>query len=153
MPARIKEGDTAPDFTLLSQEGKDVSLHDYLGKRNVVLYFYPKDFTMGCTAEAKTFSANYDRLVGLGAEVIGVSSDSAGSHRGFANECGVKFLLVSDTDGRVRDLYGARSSMGLLPGRVTCVIDKNGIVRKVFSSQLNPRKHVEEALDALKALA
>ncbi len=152
MPGKLKEGDKAPDFTLTSQDGRQVTLHEFQGKMNVILYFYPKDFTTGCTTEAKTFSENYDRLLGMGAEVIGVSSDSTESHRDFANECGVNFLLVSDGDGKVRDAYGVRSSLGLVPGRVTFVIDKEGTVKRIFSSQLNPKKHVQEALVALGPL-
>jgi peroxiredoxin Q/BCP len=152
MTAKLKEGDKAPDFTLPSQDGRDVSLHDYLGKKNVVLYFYPKDYSMGCTTETRAFSENYERILDMDAEVIGVSSDSPESHKGFASECGVKFPLVSDGGGRVRDRYGASSSMGFIPGRVTFVIDRQGTVRRLFSSQLNPKRHVEEALDALKTL-
>ncbi|HZW85400.1 MAG TPA: peroxiredoxin [Nitrososphaerales archaeon] len=150
--SKIDVGDKAPDFTLESQGGKDVSLHEYEGAKNVVLYFYPKDFTMGCTAEAKTFSENYDQVLGMGAEVLGVSSDSAKSHGDFADQCNVKFPLLSDADGRVRELYGVKSSMGLFPGRVTFVIDKKGVVRHVFSSQVRPRQHVAEAIEALKAI-
>ncbi len=151
MSAKLKEGDRAPDFSLQAQDGKEMSLHGLLGK-NVVVYFYPKDFTRGCTTEAKTFSESYDKLLEMGAEVIGISSDSTESHRGFAEECGVRFPLVSDTDGRVRDLYGVRSSHGLFPGRVTFVIDREGIVRRIFSSQLNPKKHVEEAMETLREI-
>jgi peroxiredoxin Q/BCP len=148
----IKEGDAAPDFTLEAQDGRTVSLHDYRGSRNVIVYFYPKDFTMGCTAEARTFSSNYDDVKDLNAEVIGISSDPVDSHGRFANECGVKFPLLSDTKGEVRALYGVKSSLGLVPGRVTFVIDKQGIVRSVFSSQINPKRHVSKALDALSGL-
>jgi peroxiredoxin Q/BCP len=152
MSSRIREGDRAPDFTLGTQDGRTVSLRDFLWKNHVVLYFYPKDFTAGCTTEARAFSANYEKLIGMGAEVIGVSSDPAESHAKFADECGAKFILVSDVEGRVRDLYGVHRSMGLIPGRVTFVIDREGIVRHVFSSQLNPKKHVEEAIDALNKI-
>ncbi len=152
MTERIKEGDRAPDFALQAQDGRVISLHDFVGSKNVVLYFYPKDFTMGCTAEAKAFSTNYDALTEMGAEVIGISSDSIESHSSFANECDVKFLLLSDKGGKVRGIYGVRSSLGLLPGRVTFVIDKSGVVRRIFSSQINPRRHVSEAIEALKAL-
>ncbi len=117
--------------------------------KNVVLYFYPKDFTVGCTAEAKSFSENYDEILGLGAEVIGVSSDTGESHKGFADQCGVRFTLLSDPGGKARKAYGVQSSFGLIPGRVTFVIDREGIVRRVFSSQLSPRKHVAEAIKAL----
>ena len=152
MGAKVKEGDRAPDFTLEAQDGHAVSLRDYAGSRSVVLYFYPKDFTVGCTAEAKTFSENYDRVIEMGAEVIGISSDSSESHSRFANDCDVKFPLLSDRGGRVRELYGVKASFGLVPGRVTFVIDKGGTVRHVFSSQVNPRKHVSEAIEVLEGL-
>lgn len=117
-----------------------------------MLYFYPKDFAMGCTAETKSFSENYDKVLKLGAEVIGISSDTAESHKEFANECGAKFILLADEGGKVRSLYGAKGSFGLIPGRVTFVIDRQGVIRRIFSSQMNARRHVDEALQALKAL-
>jgi peroxiredoxin Q/BCP len=150
--AKVKEGDRAPDFSLHAQDGRTISLHDYVGQRSVVLYFYPKDFTIGCTAEARTFSANYDEVKKMGAEVIGVSSDSASSHESFASECDVRFPLLSDEGAKVRELYGVKSSLGLFPGRVTFVIDKEGIIRRVFASQMNPKRHVSEAIEALKAM-
>ncbi len=153
MSGKIKEGDTAPDFTLEAQDGKVVSLHDYRGSRNVIMYFYPKDFTMGCTTEARTFGLNYDQVKSLDAEVIGISSDPAESHSRFASECGVKFPLLSDRDGEVRVPYGVKSSFGIIPGRVTFVIDKQGVVRSVFSSQTNPKWHVSKALEALSGLS
>jgi len=147
---KVNVGDRAPDFTLQDQNGNTLSLHDFLGSKMLVLYFYPKDFTVGCTAEAKTFSENYEQLQEMGAEVIGVSSDSVETHKDFAGECEVKFRLLADDGGRVRKLYGITPSLGLIPGRVTFVIDKEGVVRRVFSSQLNPRKHVAEAIQELK---
>jgi peroxiredoxin Q/BCP len=153
MEGALRVGNKAPDFTLLGQDGRSVSLHDFTGSRNVVLYFYPKDFTMGCTAETKAFSENYDELLSMGAEVIGISSDSTESHGSFAQKCGAKFPLLADVGGEVREMYGAKSSFGMVPGRVTYVIDKHGIVRHVFSSQLRPRQHISEAIDALKAIA
>ena len=148
----LKEGDKAPDFSLPSHGGKVVSLHDYSGSKNVVLYFYPKDFTPGCTAEAIEYGANYEAVRELDAEVIGVSSDNAESHEGFAEKCSVKYPLLSDEGGRVRSIYGVKSSFGFVPGRVTFVIDKDMIVRKVFSSQIHPKRHVVEALQALKEI-
>jgi thioredoxin-dependent peroxiredoxin len=149
---KVKAGEKAPDFTLRAHDGRVVSLHDYAGSKNVVLYFYPKDFTMGCTVETKAFSENYDGVLGLGAEVLGVSSDPAESHVSFARKCGAKFPLLSDDGGKVRDAYGAKSSFGLMPGRATFVIDKKGVVRHVFSSQLRPREHIAQAIEALRAL-
>jgi len=153
MSGKVKVGDTAPDFTLANQKGELVSLHDFRDKQSVVLYFYPKDFTSGCTTETREFGANYDGLRSLGAEVLGVSSDSTDSHSGFAQKCNVNFVLLSDTGGKLRDLYGVPSSLGLVPGRVTYVIDRQGVVRHVFSSQLNPKRHVAEAMEALKKIS
>ena len=127
-------------------------MHDYRDSRNVIVYFYPKDFTRGCTTEAKTFGLSYDKVKNLDAEVIGISSDPADSHSRFASECGVKFPLLSDRDGKVRALYGVKSSLGIFPGRVTFVIDKQGVVRSVFSSQTNPKWHVSKALEVLSGL-
>ncbi|MDG6991167.1 MAG: peroxiredoxin [Nitrososphaerota archaeon] len=146
-----KVGDKAPDFTLPAPEGQMVSLHDFAGTKNVVLYFYPKDFTMGCTTETKAFGESYDGILEMGAEIIGISSDSAESHSGFAKECGARFPLLADEEGKVRAEYGAKS-MGLIPGRVTFVIDKKGVVRHTFSSQLRPKQHITEAIEALKAI-
>jgi thioredoxin-dependent peroxiredoxin len=146
-------GEKAPDFTLPGPEGKMISLHDYFGSKNVVLYFYPKDFTAGCTAETRGFGESYSDLLGMGAEVLGISSDSRESHDTFAKECGAMFPLLADSGGKVRELYGVKSSLGLIPGRVTFVIDKEGVVRHMFSSQLRPRQHISEAINALKAIS
>jgi thioredoxin-dependent peroxiredoxin len=153
MTEALKVGDRAPDFTLPAQDGHNVSLHDYVGKKNLVIYFYPKDFTVGCTAETKTFGENYDELLGMGAEVIGISSDTAESHDRFAQECGAKFPLLADDGGRVRREYHVKSSLGMFPGRVTFIVDKEGIVRHVFSSQLRPKDHVSEAVRAVRSLS
>jgi peroxiredoxin Q/BCP len=149
---KINVGDKAPDFTLPSQMGDNVALSEYFGKKNVVLYFYPKDETRGCTREACEFRDRYDVFTSLGAEVLGVSSDTLESHRSFATHHGLPFLLLSDEDGKVRKLYGVASTMGIIPGRVTYIIDKKGVVRHVFSSQFQPEKHIEEALKILKEL-
>jgi peroxiredoxin Q/BCP len=153
MKGKVKVGDRAPDFTLANQSGQMVSLHDFVGRQSVVLYFYPKDFTIGCTAEAKTFSANYDQFREMGAEVIGVSSDSVESHEDFGSKCNVSFLLLSDRKGQVRESYGVAATLGLIPGRITYIIDKDGVIRHIFSSQFNPKKHVKEALEILKSIS
>lgn len=147
---RVKIGDPAPDFTLPNQSGEMVSLHDFIGQKTVVLYFYPKDFTSGCTAEACAFRDSYEVFKEAGAEVMGVSSQSVDSHKRFAIANTLPFVLLSDEDSRVRKLYGATSAFGLMPGRVTYIIDKKGIIRHTFSSQLNPTKHIEEALRIIK---
>jgi peroxiredoxin Q/BCP len=148
----VKVGDVAPDFTLPDQSGKPVSLKDFVGKKSIVLYFYPKDFSRGCTAEACAFRDSYEAFKDAGAEVIGVSSQSVESHDKFASLYKLPFILLSDEDGKVRKLYGVPSTFGVLPGRVTYVIDKKGIVRYIFNSQLNPTKHIEEALRILKEI-
>lgn len=150
---KVKVGDRAPDFALPDQSGKVVSLKDFLGKRSIVLYFYPKDFTVGCTTEAKSFSERYEEFRELGAEVIGVSSDTVESHESFASQCNAPFTLLSDAGGRVRSIYGVASSLGLIPGRVTYVIDRSGFVRHIYASQLNPKNHVKEAMETLRTLA
>jgi peroxiredoxin Q/BCP len=149
---KVNEGDTAPDFTLTSQTGESVTLSQFRGKKNVVLYFYPKDETVGCTREACAFRDSYELFTDLGAEVIGVSADSVESHKAFAEHHNLPFTLLSDVDNNVRKLYGATSTLGFIPGRVTFVIDKRGVVRHVFSSQLQPEKHIEESREVLKKL-
>jgi peroxiredoxin Q/BCP len=149
---RVRVGDPAPDFTLTSATGEPVTLSDFRGRSNVVLYFYPKDYTPACTLEACAFRDSYEAFREAGAEVIGVSTDSAASHRRFAGRFGLPFLLLSDHDGAVRSLYGVPRTMGLFPGRVTYLIDREGVVRHVFSSQFQPNKHVTEALAVLKSL-
>lgn len=152
MPAKtaVKVGDVAPDFTLVSQTGESVSLKDVLGQKAVVLYFYPKDDTPGCTAESCAFRDSYTAFQDAGAEVIGVSSDTSASHQQFAAKYQLPFILLSDAGGAVRKQYGVPATLGLLPGRVTYVIDKTGVVRHIFNSQFNFKGHVEEALKFLK---
>ena len=148
----IKVGDAAPDFTLQSQAGEPVTLSDFQGQKVVVLYFYPKDDTPGCTTESCTFRDSFQDFQDLCVEVIGISSDSTDSHQKFASKYSLPFTLVSDTDSSVRRAYGVPATLGLLPGRVTYVIDKTGTVRHLFNSQFNPKKHVDEALSVLKGL-
>jgi len=147
---KVTEGMAAPDFTLSSQTGATVSLHDYIGKNPVVLYFYPKDETPVCTKEACSFRDNIETFKDLDATVIGISADSVESHKKFAEKYNLPFILVSDEDNAVRKLYGVPKTMGLMPGRVTYVIGKDGTVRHVFASQLDAEKHVTEAVASLK---
>ena len=149
----LEVGQTAPAFRLQTSTGEYVGLEDFHGKKNVVVYFYPKDFTKGCTAEACEFRDSYEEFKNLGAEVIGISSDNQKSHEAFASEHKLPFVLVSDSDGSVRKSYGVKKTFGLIPGRVSFVIDKQGIVRHVFSSQARATAHVGEALAILKSLA
>jgi peroxiredoxin Q/BCP len=150
MPVSV--GDTAPDFTLPSQSGESVSLKDFIGQKSVVLYFYPKDDTPGCTTEACAFRDSYEVFKDAGAEVIGVSDDSPDSHQKFAAKHRLPFILLSDSGKQLRKLYGVPSTLGLLPGRVTYVIDKTGVVRHIFNSQLNFKGHIEESLKTLQEL-
>ncbi len=157
VPARgenlaVKVGDHAPDFTLESKTGEKVSLSQFHGQKNVVLYFYPKDETMGCTREACGFRDRYEAFTDLGAVVLGVSSDSPESHRKFAEHHQLPFALLSDPGKVVRKRYGVPSSMRFLPGRVTYVIDKSGVVRHIFNSQMHPEDHVNEALRILRTI-
>lgn len=149
----VQIGDRAPAFSLRSQAGDTVSLENFLGKSAIVLYFYPKDNTAGCTAEACSFRDSYEVFKQAGAEVIGVSSDSEASHQQFASKHRLPFVLLSDAKGTLRKLYGVPAAMGFLPGRVTYVIDKDGIVRHVFSDMLNAQKHISEALKVIQEIA
>ncbi|HIK17912.1 MAG TPA: peroxiredoxin [Leptolyngbyaceae cyanobacterium M33_DOE_097] len=149
--ATIQVGDKAPDFTLKSQTGETVSLKDFAGKP-VIVYFYPKDDTPGCTAEACAFRDSYQVFQEAGATVIGISSDSTDAHQKFSSKYQLPFLLLSDQGNRVRKAFGVPATLGLLPGRVTYVIDQAGVVRHVFNSQFNFKGHVEEALRVVKEL-
>jgi thioredoxin-dependent peroxiredoxin len=149
--SKIGVGDRAPDFTLPDQRGRPVRLGELTEKRNVALYFYPKDATPGCTAEARAFRDAYDAFAAADTEVIGVSSDSVKSHKRFAAQQGLPFRLLSDRDGAVRKLYGVERTLGVLPGRVTYVIGRGGVVRHIYSSQLRATRHPREALQALTA--
>jgi peroxiredoxin Q/BCP len=153
MKSKVQVGDLAPDFTLPTQSGEPITLSSFRGKKAVVLYFYPKDYTAGCTAEACAFRDSYEVFKDAGAEVIGVSSDSEESHRRFGASYQLPFLLVSDKQGALKKRYGASSMMGLLPGRVTYIIDKEGIVRHIFTSQFAAEKHVTVALETVTSLS
>ncbi|MGB5898888.1 MAG: peroxiredoxin [Geitlerinemataceae cyanobacterium] len=147
----VKIGEIAPDFTLSSQKGEPVSLKDFRGNKSIVLYFYPKDDTPGCTKESCGFRDRYVAFTEAGAEVIGISGDSIDSHKKFATKYQLPFTLVSDAGDRVRKLYGVPATFGLLPGRVTYVIDKDGIVRHIFNSQFNFQGHIDESLQILSS--
>jgi peroxiredoxin Q/BCP len=149
----IKVGDQAPDFELEAAGGQKVRLADFRGKKNVVLFFYPKDETAGCTVEACTFRDAYEDFVDIGAEVIGISADSLESHNRFAGRHHLPFLLLSDPKGQVGARYDVRKALGIFPGRVTFLIDRDGIVRHVTDGRLRFKQHVTESLQALKAMS
>jgi peroxiredoxin Q/BCP len=148
-----KVGEPAPKFRLPSDKGNYVTLDDFLGKKNLVIYFYPKDQSTGCTREARSFKDSYTVFKQLDAEVIGISPDDTISHEKFVKVEQLPFSLLSDLDGSVRKAYGVKPTLGLIPGRATFVVDKKGIIRHAYSSQSHPARHVEEALKALETLA
>ena len=148
----IRVGDRAPDFTLPDQDGQAASLQALLTAGGLVLYFYPKDDTPGCTVEACLFRDENQTFADAGARVVGISSDSVESHRSFADKCRIPFTLLSDRGGAVRARFGVPKTLGLIDGRVTYVIDGQGTVRHIFNSQIRPRKHVEEALRLVRSM-
>ena len=152
MARGIGVGDKAPDFTLPSQSGEQVRLQDRLGQGVVVLYFYPKDETSGCTREACAFRDSHEVFTDAGAEVIGVSSDSVDKHASFATHHKLPFTLLSDKGGKVRKAYEVPATLGFIPGRVTYVIDRDGTVRHVFNSMTNIDRHVKDALEVVRRL-
>lgn len=148
----IKVGDNLPNFNAKDTKGNDFDSKNLVGQKPLVIYFYPKDNTPGCTAEACSFRDQYEDFKDLGAEVIGISSDSVASHQKFSNQYKLPFILLSDSDKKIRNLFGVPSAMfGLLPGRVTYVVDKNGLVVMIFDSMMGA-KHIPKALEAIKKL-
>ena len=151
LAAMVNVGDALPDSTLASDSGP-VKLRDHVGK-TLVIYFYPKDETPGCTKEACSFRDSYEDFTAAGAEVIGISRDDATSHAGFKANHKLPFTLLSDTDGSVATQFGVKKTFGLIPGRVTFVFDKTGVCKSRFESQIRVGKHVDEALALVKKLA
>jgi len=149
---KLKVGDMAPDFSLPSNKGTDVTLSSFKENKNIVLFFYPKDGSLGCTQQACSFRDSYEVFKELGAEIVGVSGDDVKSHENFAVENLLEYILLSDKGDTVRKLYGASGALGLMPGRVTFVIDKEGVIRHIFSSQIQPKKHIDEALKTLREI-
>jgi peroxiredoxin Q/BCP len=145
-------GTTAPDFTLSSQEGKQVSLHDFRGQW-VVLYFYPKDFTQGCTIEAHNFQRDLAKYDALKTAVVGVSVDTVDSHQQFCTKESLTFKLLADPDKKVVTQYGSTQKFGdnVVAARNTFLVDPKGVIRKVYT-KVNPNPHSEEVLSALEDL-
>lgn len=151
----LKVGSVAPDFSVTLPDGDAFRLGDFRGKKNVVLFFYPKNFTPGCTKEVCGFRDNYEALKSYDAEIVGVSFDDAESHRKFASQYHVPYTLIPDTAQDIARAYGTAGRFGgLLPGakRVTYVIDKKGIIRGVFHHELMVGKHIDESVALLQAL-
>ena len=152
-PMPLQVGDNAPEVTLHLQDGRSLSLADLRGGRAAVIFFYPKDNTPVCTAEACSFRDAYADFSGLDAEVIGVSGDTAASHQKFADKHNLPFPLASDADGSLRRAFGVPKTLGFLPGRTTYVIDKQGQIQLAFSAAFSAEKHVAEARRVLATLA
>lgn len=149
---KVKVGDQLPDFSLPNQVKDEVNPSQYYGRKNLVIFFYPKDETPGCTAEACAFRDFHYEFVQAGAEVIGISSDSVRSHKEFTIHHDLPFHLLSDKGGKVRKLFGVPRALAIIPGRVTYVANKQGQVVYLFNSLFNARQHVENALTILKDL-
>ena len=145
----LKVGDTLPNFTAKDTNGTVFDSQNYIGKQSLVIYFYPKDNTPGCTVEACSFRDNYQDFKDLGAEVIGISADSVTSHLKFKSKFNLPFILLSDADKKLRKLFGVENSLIFLPGRETFVADKNGVILMIFNS-MSSKIHVEKALQILK---
>jgi peroxiredoxin Q/BCP len=148
LPAK---GSPAPDFALRAPDGRTVHLADFRGK-NVVLFFYPKDGTPGCTIEACAFRDQYEQFVEAGAEIVGISSDHSESHLRFAERHKLPMLLLSDPGGVTRKKYGVGSFLGLLSERVTFLVDAGGVIRHVVKENIRVSRHISESLAQLRAL-
>jgi peroxiredoxin Q/BCP len=146
----ISVGDRVPDFSLKDQFGNNFHSADYLGKTTMVIYFYPKDDTPGCTKEACKFRDSFTEFSDRNVMVVGISADNVDSHKKFAEKYNLPFTLLADTQNKVRKLFGVKSNiLGLLPGRVTYIIDKEGNVKFIYSNMFNAEKHIEEVIKEL----
>ena len=147
----LKIGDKLPSFSAKDTNGNIFNSLDYIGKQPLVIYFYPKDDTPGCTAQACSFRDNYQEFKDLGAEVVGISSDTVTSHLKFKSKFNLPFILLSDNDKKLRKLFGVQNNLFIIPGRETFVMDKNGIILMIFNS-MSAEIHIEKALKTLKEL-
>jgi len=148
----LKVGDNIPAFKLQDQDGNWFSSTDVIGNQAAVIYFYPKDDTPGCTKEACKFRDEFEVFTDLKARVIGISSDDVVSHKKFAEKYHLPFTLLADVDKKVRKLFGvSKSVLGLLPGRVTYIVNKKGTIIYIFESQFGAQKHITEAIKSLES--
>ena len=149
----LQIGDKIPNFTAKDTNNNDFDSTTIVGQKPVVIYFYPKDNTPGCTAQACSFRDQYQDFTDLGAEVIGISGDTVSSHEKFAKRYKLPFILLADSAGKLRKLFGVKTNLlGLIPGRVTYVADKDGVIQLIFDSMM-ATKHIPKALDFLKKAA
>jgi thioredoxin-dependent peroxiredoxin len=151
MSAKLKPGDKAPDFELFDQNLNKFKLRDFINKKPIVLFFYPKDDTSLCTSEACSFRDYHKLFVEKGAEVIGISTDSIESHQSFSEKLSLPYRLLSDMGGYVKRLYGVSGILGIISGRETFIIDKEGIIKKIYSDPFHGSIHATEALEAIKS--
>jgi peroxiredoxin Q/BCP len=149
----LQSGQKAPELELVDSQGQTVRIADLWQAKVLVLYFYPKDETPGCTAEACAFRDQYQVFQEAGAEVVGVSSDSPDSHSRFASHHSLPFILLSDPEQKARQAFGVNATLGFMPGRVTFVIDTAGVIRYQFSSQMRAAAHVSKALEVVRSLS
>jgi len=147
----IQVGDKIPVFSLKDQNGEVFDSSNYIGNTTMVIYFYPKDDTPGCTKEACKFRDSYEEFTDRNVKVIGISADDTQSHKDFAAKYNLPFTLLSDPDNKVRKLFGVKSNMfGMIPGRVTYIVNNKGIVQFMYDNMFNAEKHIDKALEALK---
>lgn len=150
----ISIGDTCPSFSLQNQDGQSINIKEYIGTKNIIIYFYPKDNTAGCTKEACSFRDAMQDLNNLDCEVFGISADSVESHKQFANQFRLTFNLLSDVGNSVRKSFKVPANLfGLIPGRVTYIVNKEGKVIHIINSQTNPDKHIKETIEVVKRLS
>ena len=149
----VKIGTMLPEFTLLDQHNQKVSPYQQIGKKYIVVYFYPKDDTPGCTKEACSFRDNYDRFDDLNAVIYGISSDGVEDHKAFAEKYNLNFSLLADVDGKIRKAFNVPTNLlGMIPGRVTYVFDMDGKCVEVLDSQLNFNLHIDESIRVIENL-
>jgi peroxiredoxin Q/BCP len=150
---KLKVGDKVPDFVLKDQNNNDFNIADFRGKQILVIYFYPKDDTPGCTTEACSFRDTFEVFTDLNVKVIGISTDNVSSHKKFEEKYNLPFTLLADTNKKVQKLFGVpKSFLGMIPGRVTYIIDKQGSIVHIFNSMSNAEKHITESLSIIKKM-
>ncbi len=149
---KLEVGDAIPKFELKDSNSKLVSIDTIIGSKNIVIYFYPKNETKVCTAQACSFRDNYEEFQDLECEVIGISSDNEESHKNFAKNHNLPFILLSDSANKVRKEFGVpKDMMGLAPGRYTYVVNKEGKIIYIFNSALNAKIHIKKSIEALRS--
>lgn len=148
----LQIGDKIPNFSAKDNNGKVFESSSIVGKKNIIFYFYPKDNTRGCTTQACDFRDQYEDFKNMNTEIIGISSDSIASHEKFTKQYSLPFILLSDQNKTIRNLFGVKPNFfGLVPGRVTYIADKDGIIQYIFNS-LTASKHIPKALETIKKI-